>query len=178
VKEFLMNLKSGNFVKIIMRGYISMKKSAYFAIIFLLLGIISPAQDKGYGIGIIVGEPSGLSGKYWLNNTNALDFGLGFSFTNFNNSRMQLNCDYLWHNYDWLKTSETLVVYYGPGLKLQTGGNNDAKFGVRGVAGIGWYVKDAPIDVFFEIAPVIYMIPGTSLKIDVGIGARYYFQTN
>jgi hypothetical protein len=152
-----------------------MKKPVLYLIISLSLGTISPAQDKGYGIGIILGEPSGLSGKYWLNNTNALDFELGFSFTNFNNSRIQLNCDYLWNNYDLFKTSEKLIIYYGPGIKILTGGSNDAKLGVRGVAGVGWFIKDAPLDVFFEAAPVVYMIPGTILKIDGGIGARYYF---
>ena len=150
-------------------------KRSFLYIIILFFGTISSAQDKGYGIGIILGEPSGLSGKYWLKNTNALDFGLGFSFTNFNNSRIQLHCDYLWNNYNIFKTPERLVFYYGPGIKLLTGGNNDAKLGVRGVAGIGWLIKDAPLDVFFEIAPVVYIIPGTILKIDAGIGARYYF---
>ena len=144
-------------------------------LIILILSTISPAQDKGYGIGIVLGEPSGLSGKYWMNNTNALDFGIGFSFTNFNNNRLQLNCDYLWHNYDLINTTERLVIYFGPGIKILTGGSNDAKLGVRGVAGIGWFSKDAPIDVFFEIAPLVYIIPGTILKIDGGIGARYYF---
>src|ERR1017187_9804926 len=108
-----------------------MKKPVLYLIITLLLGTISPAQDKGYGIGIILGEPSGLSGKYWLNSTNALDFGLGFSFTNFDNGRIQLHCDYLWNNYILFQTSEKLIIYYGPGIKILTGGSNDAKLGIR-----------------------------------------------
>jgi|ERR1017187_2750820 hypothetical protein len=169
--------KSSSFVKIFLNNerITRMGKLVHHIIILLLLCTISQAQDKGYGIGIILGEPSGLSGKYWLNSTNALDFGLGFSFTNFNNSRIQLNCDYLWNNYNLLKTSEKFVIYYGPGIKILTGGSNDAKLGVRGVAGVGWFIKDAPLDVYFEIAPVVYLIPGTILKIDGGIGARYYF---
>ena len=131
--------KSSSFVKIFLniKREIRMKKPVLCLIIILLLDIISPAQDKGYGIGIILGEPTGLSGKYWLNNTNALDCGLGFSFTNFNNSRIQLHCDYLWNIYDLFKTSEKFVIYYGPGIKILTGGSNDAKLGIRGVAGIG-----------------------------------------
>lgn len=67
------------------------------------------------------------------------------------------------------------MYYNGPGIKILTGGSNDAKLGIRGVAGIGWFIEGAPIDVFFETAPVVYIIPGTILKIDGGIGARYYF---
>ena len=169
--------KSSSFVKIFLNNErtIRMNKPVLYIIILLSLGTISSAQDKYYGIGIILGEPSGLSGKYWLNNTNALDFGLGFSFTNFNNSQLQLNCDYLWNIYNLFKTSEKLVIYCGPGIKILTGGSNDSRLGVRGVTGIGWFIKDAPLDVFFEAAPVVYLIPGTILKIDGGIGARYYF---
>jgi hypothetical protein len=77
--------KSSSFAKIFLnlKGKIQMKKPVLCLIIILLLGSMSPAQDKGYGIGIILGEPTVLSVKYWLNNTNALDFGLGFSFTHF-----------------------------------------------------------------------------------------------
>jgi hypothetical protein len=105
--------KSSNFVKIFLNNLriIRMNKPLpYIIILLLLLGTISPAQDKGYGIGIVLGEPSGLSGKYWLNNTNALDFGLGFSFTSFNNSRIQLNRDYLWNIYNLFTTPEKLVL--------------------------------------------------------------------
>jgi hypothetical protein len=158
-----------------MRVRRKMRKLILLAVILILISSMSPAQDKGYGVGIILGEPSGLSGKYWLNNTNALDFGLGFSFTNFNNSRVQLSCDYLWNKYNLLNSTEKLVVYYGPGVKLLIGGNNDPKLGLRGVAGIGWFAKNAPIDVFFELAPVLYLIPGTVFKFDGGIGARYFF---
>src|ERR1039457_238047 len=117
--------KSSSFVKIFLNNerITRMGKLVHHIIILLLLCTISQAQDKGYGIGIILGEPSGLSGKYWLNSTNALDFGLGFSFTNFNNSRIQLNCDYLWNNYNLLKTSEKFVIYFGPGIKILTGGS-------------------------------------------------------
>ena len=169
--------KSSSFVKILLniKRKIRMKKRILYLIIIILSGTLSPAQDKGYGIGIILGEPTGLSGKYWLNNTNAIDFGLGFSFTHFNNSGIQLHCDYLWNIYDLFKTSEKFVIYYGPGIKILTGGSNDAKLGIRGVAGIGWFIKDAPLDLFFEAAPVVDLIPGTILKIDGGIGARYYF---
>ena len=71
--------KSSSFVKIFLNieRIIRMKKPVLYLIILLLLGTLSPAQEIGYGIGIILGEPSELSGKYWLNNTNALDFGLG-----------------------------------------------------------------------------------------------------
>ncbi len=41
------------------------------------------ATEVGYnrkiGLGFILGDPTGLSGKYWVGPTNAFDFGLGFT---------------------------------------------------------------------------------------------------
>jgi hypothetical protein len=33
------------------------------------------AQDHGFGLGLIFGEPTGLSAKLWTSKDNALDFG-------------------------------------------------------------------------------------------------------
>jgi hypothetical protein len=38
--------------------------------IFLNSFILISAQSKGFGAGIIVGEPTGISGKYWVSSIN------------------------------------------------------------------------------------------------------------
>lgn len=60
-----------------------MKK--YFMFIMVLgfmIILIKPvaAQDHGFGMGIILGEPTGLSAKAWTSNDNAFDFALAWSF--------------------------------------------------------------------------------------------------
>ena len=34
--------------------------------------------SRKYGVGAVVGDPTGLSGKIWVGPTNAIDMGLGF----------------------------------------------------------------------------------------------------
>src|SRR5262245_25198408 len=34
--------------------------------------------SRHYGVGAVVGDPTGLSGKAWVGPTNAIDLGLGF----------------------------------------------------------------------------------------------------
>src|SRR4029453_15580957 len=34
--------------------------------------------SRKYGLGAVVGDPTGLSGKMWVGPTNAIDLGLGF----------------------------------------------------------------------------------------------------
>ena len=36
--------------------------------------------NKTFGLGLELGEPTGLTGKYFLSGTNALDFGLGYIY--------------------------------------------------------------------------------------------------
>ncbi|PJC57853.1 MAG: hypothetical protein CO025_11205, partial [Ignavibacteria bacterium CG_4_9_14_0_2_um_filter_37_13] len=57
-----------------------MKKSVLFGMILGLMMILAKpiaAQDHGFGLGLVVGEPTGLSAKLWTSRINAFDFGLG-----------------------------------------------------------------------------------------------------
>jgi hypothetical protein len=37
------------------------------------------AQDRAFGLGVMIGEPTGVSAKLWTSAANAFDFGLGWS---------------------------------------------------------------------------------------------------
>ncbi|HKI79693.1 MAG TPA: hypothetical protein VKA26_14225 [Ignavibacteriaceae bacterium] len=151
------------------------KKFLLITILFTVASLNSDfAQDKGFGIGVIIGQPTGLSGKYWVNNLNGFDFGLGFSFSK-DDKNIHIHSDYLWHTNTSIESDEKFTLYYGPGLKLKTGKKNDASLGIRGVLGLAWMSGNIPVDVFIEIAPIFNFVPGTSLRIDAGFGIRYYF---
>lgn len=132
----------------------------------------SYSQNKSFGVGIILGEPTGLSGKYWTSGINAIDFGLGYSFEK--NSNFHLHGNYLFHIDGVTKTSERISVYYGPGIRLKLRDENKSRLGVRGVLGGFWIPRGSSIDIFVEIAPVMDLIPSTNFNIDGGIGIRYF----
>jgi len=151
-----------------------MKKSYLFLFVFILLfSCFGFAQQKGFGLGIIAGEPTGLSAKYFTSNGNAFDFGLGYSFTSSDNL-LHLYIDYIFHNKSLIQSEENFTIYYGPGVRLKIRKEN-SRLGARGVIGINWLPKDAPFDVFFELAPVLDLIPETRLDLSGGVGARYFF---
>lgn len=133
------------------------------------------AQDKGFGLGLMLGEPTGISAKYWLDGDNALDFGLAYSFVQ-KFSAVSLHADYLYHAFDIIKSDYRLPVYYGFGARLRFVDNSDNALGARGVVGVAWLSDNLPIDVFFELVPVFNLIPSTSLNLDIALGARYYFK--
>lgn len=37
------------------------------------------AQGRNFGVGLVLGDPTGFTAKYWTSSTTALDFGLGWS---------------------------------------------------------------------------------------------------
>ncbi|MEW6652973.1 MAG: hypothetical protein AB1394_05820 [Bacteroidota bacterium] len=133
------------------------------------------SQVSGYGFGIILGEPTGLSAKYWLDGRKALNFGLAYSFVT-NANALALHCDYVIHNNNLFDTKVTLPVYYGFGARIRAGNNDNSSLGARGVVGILYQFTNAHVDAFAEAAPVFNLFPKTTLHIDIAIGARYFFR--
>lgn len=146
-----------------------------FIVLSLILSSKQFAQDKGLGLGVMVGEPTGFSGKYWLNDNNAIDFGLAYSFVHPHTS-FSLHGDYLVHIPTLITKDGTFPFYYGVGGRLHVGSSDKPFIGARGVAGILWMSKKYPVDVFLEIAPVFNIFAETSLHLDMAIGARYYLE--
>ena len=151
------------------------------AIIMLLLAVASASartQDD-FGIGIIAGEPTGLSLKYWLDEDYAIDGAAAWS--NSENDSFQLHGDYLIHNYEFLNADE-MPAYYGIGARLKFkdsdgGGRNkhDPIFGIRVPLGVAYHFDDAPFDLFFEVVPVLDLAPDVDLDINAAVGLLYYF---
>ncbi len=132
-------------------------------------------QQKEFGLGIILGSPSGFSGKYWISESNAVDFGMGYSFSGINNAT-NFHADYLWHNENVIKVDAKVPIYYGLGGRLKIRPESSSRLGVRGVLGVTYFPMQIPIDLFFEVVPVFNLVPSTELDIEAGLGFRYYFK--
>lgn len=163
-------------------------KHFYCAITALCLSLAvqgSCAQEKNIGLGLIIGEPTGISAKVWTSNENAFDFGLGWSIgkdrignSNGNDngvSRVRIHADYLWHSFDALHTSGRLPLYYGFGARFNSGSEGNSSEAIRTVLGITWMPQEMPIDVFLEVVPSLQLAPSRGFGFDAGIGARYFF---
>jgi hypothetical protein len=165
-----------------------MKNNILFIIVLsfiLILTKSTTAQDRGFGLGVIIGEPTGLSAKLWTSKVNAFDFGLGVTVGgdrisykgNYNNgSRVHFHMDYLWHSFNAINSTERFPLYYGIGARFNSGGGYDGSFGLRGVFGIAWYPHSTPIDVFLELVPVLQLTSSVGFGIDAGLGIRYFFE--
>lgn len=157
-----------------------MKYYYHLVIVFFLLFAVneSIAQQHPFGLGLIIGEPTGISAKLWTSNINAFDFGLGWSgIDNKNHSRKRVHfhMDYLWHSFNAISSTERFPLYYGVGGRFTGGQDYESSLAVRGVLGIAWLPHGIPIDVFLELVPSLEIIPSTDFDLDAAIGVRYFF---
>ncbi|MCK5153982.1 MAG: hypothetical protein KAQ93_06440 [Spirochaetales bacterium] len=132
-------------------------------LIMLILPVTAFAEQ---GIGIVLGEPTGLSYK-----TGNLAIGLGWSFATAD-SRIDATADW------WLINDHLIEMfdwYLGAGIKLGLNLNNDIfNIGFRVPIGVQWWPVEQ-LEIFLEIAPGILLIPATEPDIGAGLGLRYHF---
>ena len=138
---------------------------------FLLFSISLFSQDSGFGLGVIVGEPTGLSAKMWTSERTAIDAGLAWSFIGA--GYLHLHADVLAHSFALDVDRGQLPLYIGLGGKILMA--NNPEVGVRVPLGIAYLFDAAPLDIFLEIVPVLDLIPATIFNLQGGAGIRFYF---
>lgn len=150
-----------------------MNKTKFVLSLSLLLFISTiNAQNKGAGLGLIIGEPTGFSFKYWMSSTTAVDAALAWSFVD--DGAFHIHADYILHSFDLIRIPEgKMPFYYGIGGRLKT--SDDARLGVRVPLGLAYLFQKAPVDIFLEVVPILDLTPKTDFKINAAIGARYFF---
>lgn len=150
-----------------------MRKIKYTVILFSIFFLSTAnAQSKGIGLGLIVGEPTGISFKYWTGSTTAFDAALAWSFID--EGAFHIHGDYIFHNMRLISVPEGMLpFYYGIGARIKTA--NETKFGVRVPLGLAYLFQNAPLDIFLEIVPILDLTPKTDFAINAALGARYFF---
>lgn len=130
-------------------------------------------QSKGTGIGVMIGEPTGISLKSWTTGANAFDVGLAWSLGRYD--AVNIHADYLWHEFNVFQDIEEgqLPLYYGIGGRLILA-EDDAVIGARVPVGMNYYFEDSPVGLFLEIAPIVNLVPATDFDLDGAVGVRVY----
>jgi hypothetical protein len=153
------------------------------------LGGRSFSANKEFGIGLELGSPTGLTGKYFLSADRALDFGLGGIGGYSNRSGIHVYLDYLFHPVSLASASSfELPFYIGLGGRFWNFDDRRgdqivdeaSAIGFRVPIGISFDFNNVPLDIFIQIVPVLdfysdYAAHSVYLDINASIGIRYWF---
>lgn len=148
--------------------------------IILLLALLcgSAQADESTGIGLILGVPSGLTARHWMESDQSIEANVGWSL--FSKNRLHLNASYLWNKNDVLELKdETFDVFFGGGLSIRSKSgvaDGELVFGPRLPVGVSYFFVDPKIEAFGQAGLNIGIIPSSDIYFDAVLGLRFYFQ--
>lgn len=145
------------------------------------------ANKKKFGIGGILGQPTGATFKYYPHPMHGLTAAVGFGWLDGANFHTHL--DYAFHIMLTKPQHFDLALYFGVGAKFvywwhRDGGTwwygdrtdrHHAGFGLRLPVGVEFNLNKIPLGVFGELAAGLGLFPDIGFFVDGAVGARYYF---
>ena len=135
-----------------------------------LISAASAAQPARTGVGLILFEPSGLTGKAWLTRSTALAGGIGWSAEK--DHYLHLHVDFLFLRYGLgADTNLDLDFYLGVGGKIIFRDSDTAW--LRVPLGVDFLLRKSPFNFFFEVVPSFNF---SDVKLFGAIGFRYIFE--
>lgn len=133
-----------------------------------LVGSVS-SQERGTGVGAIIGEPTAITVKHWVNSSQALQASIGWTLERRGGTQTSFSADFLWHEPVYLKEGGRLPLFYGIGVYTF------GEAGIRGTFGALFVLKNVPMDIFVQIHPAVSLTPGTDFRMQAGLGVRWFF---
>lgn len=159
-----------------------MNRKILTALVIACLGVgVAGARPQGFGLGLMGGNPSGLSAKVWTSPRIALDAGLGYSL--WSGRALHFHGDVLWHTNSLLQSSRDgyLPFYIGVGARVGMAADDypDTRIGIRVPFGLEYVFASAPVGLFLEVVPTFDLAgvpPSKGFFSPQGsVGFRYYF---
>ena len=149
--------------------------SALILTILLLFSLNHESNAQGTELGVIVGEPTGVSAKFWSSGKSAIGLGVAWSLGESGHihnpsGSLHLHIDYLWHFW----TNSGIAFYSGLGGRLLF--DDETQFAARIPIGLQFNVAKR-LSLFFELAPTLPIMPETQSNFDIngGAGVRFRF---
>jgi len=161
-----------------------MSRTLLTALVIVCLGVgVAAARPQGIGLGLMGGNPSGLSLKVWTGPHVALDAGLGYSL--WYGQALAFHGDVLWHTNSLLQSSQDgyLPLYIGLGGRVVMADEPhhypNMRVGLRIPFGLVYVFASVPIGLFLELVPTFDLAGAPENKWfgpQGSVGFRYYFR--
>ena len=149
-------------------------RAARLALLLVVLSSASARAESGsFGLGLILGQPTGVTGAYQLSDRTAIDAAIGLGWVDNRRFYLHVEFDY------FLPTlisggSAELSAYLGLGGFFYDLGD-DPGFGARAPFGLSLDFTSVPLQLFLEASLLLLLTPDVDLDVRGALGFRYYF---
>ena len=145
---------------------------------FYTLLIIAAALGFSNELGLIIGDPTGISYKQDVGASTSLEFAAGWSFKKNTENQIDIHGAYLFSNKSDIRIEGyRLPFYFGPGGRIKIG-EKYIVLGFKAPFGLYYKFRNVPFSMFFELAPGLNITPDTDFDIMGGLGFRYIFSSS
>jgi hypothetical protein len=162
-------------IYISLRTISKMPKRILLSMLFTCLSLAARADT--FGLGAVIGDPTGVSVKMWLDQTHAIDGAFAWSLNGPN--ALHVQSDYLVHELSFFHIGRhPFNLYYGGGGRLSSySGRNKSGLGLgaRAPLGVAYQFRRPSVELFAEMAAILELVPSTDVFINIGLGGRFYF---
>jgi hypothetical protein len=162
-------------------------------VVFLSLAAAAEAQGpkgRSFGFGLQFGDPTAVTLRWWTSKANSWDAAVGVSHL----GNPHVHAGYLWHFND-VFDSRVVSLYAGVGAMAGFGEKGDwvwskgrkwnkdywyyddhegMVLAARGIFGLNIIPRNTPLDIFFELDPILGVMPGFGFDIMGSLGLRFY----
>lgn len=150
------------------------------AVTFFVSGV-AYSSGGNFGLGLVIGAPTGISGSLKKSGTNSYTGALAFDLRDDEEIHFHLN--YLTHSRRSLALESALFGWYwGIGARLRSfdydnrfRDDDELRLGPRLSVGVDYEFRQNPLEIFLDLALSMDIIPSTDADLDLGLGLRYYF---
>lgn len=152
-----------------------MRKLALAALLVLAILCGRPRDARAdFGIGLFLGEPTGLDLKIGLSRKTALDIVLGA--TSFRDGAASYgHVTYLITVVAARGSSVIVPLRLGIGAAVYGVVEDNTGLAVRVPFELGFRFRRTPVEIYLEITPKVELIDDPDFNLDGGIGIRFYF---
>ena len=141
------------------------------AVVVLSSSAIAEEDKNEFGLGVVLGEPSGLNGQFYWTDKTAMDITAAWSWRDW----FSVSADYQVYDYI-LDSPREWKWYWGGGAYMTLPQNEQGTFGVRIPLGIKYHIPHSPVDIWGEVDPALQLIKSTEPEIQGGIGITFWLK--
>ena len=138
----------------------------------LLFSVYGYCEEKNdIGLGVVLGEPSGINGQFFWSQRSAVDITAAWSWRDW----FFASADYQIYDYI-LDSPREWKWFYGVGLFAATPENEHGRFGIRIPVGVRYRFPHSDIDAWAEAAPALRLFDETVPELQGGIGITFWIK--